>query len=930
LLLAIALPTRAQNLTTTSATVVDNAGTAYTFGTYTVTLVNTTTQQPQFGGNTNFQKTFQGGLDTNGFFSLALPSVTVMSPSPGLQWSFFVCANPQAIAYEFPKPALPCFTYTSTGTQISGSSVDLSASLKAASATIPSVSFTGAVTNSQLPTVLTSLVPNEGTTGTTLNMLAKPTAANPTTVIITTAGDTNAFGIVVAGAGTTGNAQVSFSGQTPCVFDGATTAGDFVQVSATVNGNCHDAGAVRPTAGKIVGRVLSTNGGAGTYNVFLFSEGTQGATQTNIANTFTTLQTFTGGENQSGTATFTGTTSVSNLNSIIYADQQAGATADVKLNACFAALPANGGTCDARGFGATAQTIAATVNVGSNSGSGKTVTLIVDRTTSYTCIITNNTPCWVANAGSTIIAFGVVANPNAGFLLSGSASVSNVLLQVGNLASNLTGGFIEGLMVRGASGATVSDAICAVRDTDQLVQWMNTTCVANSTINTVGLKVYATNAASNGITNPIFHNVQIDMGGLTGNRPIWVGCTTAGSLTPVACSIVYAVNFIGGLATHPGTGLPIATLEGSNGAGGQAPVMSINFYGYQIESSHATDIGILADGISALNISGLVASVSGSAGADVIKLSQPAGTALDGVSIIGVNNQGAWTNTINNTIISKTITVPRADYYFRRNFAAASWFSWDDASGSIATVDINGITANRRLNYVEQGAPSGVAGQDVCYGDSTAHALKCSYNNGSFANLVLDASSTYVPSNNVFTGAWDCTNVTPVTVNANVATDQNMMACTIPAGTLNRVGRTLRVKVAGVYSTPAASTSQMTLKIKLCTVSGCGSGTVISPINIQSTALGTVQITNDNFSARSELTTQTAGASSAYEAHGEYLIDLATLATAADNVFGDGNTATVGTIDSTAQLFLQCTFAFSNASASNSATQRQLIAETVN
>jgi hypothetical protein len=183
---------------------------------------------------------------------------------------------------------------------------------------------------------------------------------------------------------------------------------------------------------------------------------------------------------------------------------------------------------------------------------------------------------------------------------------------------------------------------------------------------------------------------------------------------------------------------------------------------------------------------------------------------------------------------------------------------------------------------------------------------------------------------NGLTGSWSCTNVTPVTVNANVTTDQNLMACTIPAGTLNRVGRSLRVKVKGVYTTPAASTSQMTVKLKLCTVSGCGSGTVITPISIQSTALGTVQITNDNFSLRSEITTQTAGASSAYEASGEFLIDLATLTTAADSEFGDTNTATVGTIDNTAQLFLQTTFAFSNASGTNAATQRQLIAETVN
>src|ERR1700732_1620578 len=59
------------------------------------------------------------------------------------------------------------------------------------------------------------------------------------------------------------------------------------------------------------------------------------------------------------------------INNVVYADTQTGATADAKINACIAALPANGGTCDARGFGSTSQTIAAKVTVGTNS---KTVT----------------------------------------------------------------------------------------------------------------------------------------------------------------------------------------------------------------------------------------------------------------------------------------------------------------------------------------------------------------------------------------------------------------------------------------------------------------------------------------------------------------------------------------------------------------------------
>jgi hypothetical protein len=373
-----------------------------------------------------------------------------------------------------------------------------------------------------------------------------------------------------------------------------------------------------------------------------------------------------------------------------------GATADVQINNAVTAMT-TGGSVNAQWYGPSSQTIAATVNVGSNAGSGKTVTMYVDRTTTFTCTITNNTPCLQVNAGSTVIGFGMVANPNAGFLLSGTTAVSNIILQVGKL----------GVFARGATGATVSDSLCAVRDTDQLTQWMNTSCAAGGTTNTVGLKVYATSAAGNGITNPIFHNVQIDMGGLAGNRPVWVGCASPGSLTPVACGQVYAVNFIGGLATHPGTGgLPIVTLEGSNGAGGQNQVDSISFIGYQIESSNAGDIGILVDGAFGVNVNGLVAS-SVVAGADLIRISQPAGTTADGITMTGLVNQGAWTNTINNTIITKTITNAQCsngcNYRYTKNFSATNSNVWDDGSGNQATIDTNGITATRGFSAIGNG-----------------------------------------------------------------------------------------------------------------------------------------------------------------------------------------------------------------------------------
>lgn len=167
-------------------------------------------------------------------------------------------------------------------------------------------------------------------------------------------------------------------------------------------------------------------------------------------------------------------------------------------------------------------------------------------------------------------------------------------------------------------------------------------------------------------------------------------------------------------------------------------------------------------------------------------------------------------------------------------------------------------------------------------------------------------------------------NVTPVTVAANVTTDQNLMALTIPANSLNIALRNLDIWAAGVYSTAAASTAVLTFKVKLCTVSGCGSGTVLTLGSWATAALPTVTAASFPWNIHLESTTQTAGASSAYEAHGSLTVDANTTIGAADSIYADENAATVGTVDNTAQLFLQVTVAASAASTSNSFVERQL------
>lgn len=121
-------------------------------------------------------------------------------------------------------------------------------------------------------------IANEGVTGTTTNKLVKLTGA-PSTAIITAITDTaGAVGICAAGCTTTGNATVVQWGLASCVFDGATTAGNYVAISSSTAGDCHDAGSSRPGSGQIIGRVLSTNASGGTYLVSLAGLDDQGAT----------------------------------------------------------------------------------------------------------------------------------------------------------------------------------------------------------------------------------------------------------------------------------------------------------------------------------------------------------------------------------------------------------------------------------------------------------------------------------------------------------------------------------------------------------------------------------------------------------------------------------------------------------------------------
>jgi len=118
------------------------------------------------------------------------------------------------------------------------------------------------------PSALTQKYTNDTSTGTATSKLVKVSAADKVIKAATT--DTDGMvGICVSGCTTSGSSEIAIAGTVACVFDGATTLGDWVTISSSTAGDCHDSGdigASTPTT-QVIGQVLTTNGAGGTYNV---------------------------------------------------------------------------------------------------------------------------------------------------------------------------------------------------------------------------------------------------------------------------------------------------------------------------------------------------------------------------------------------------------------------------------------------------------------------------------------------------------------------------------------------------------------------------------------------------------------------------------------------------------------------------------------
>jgi hypothetical protein len=148
---------------------------------------------------------------------------------------------------------------------------------------------------------------------------------------------------------------------------------------------------------------------------------------------------------------------------------------------------------------------------------------------------------------------------------------------------------------------------------------------------------------------------------------------------------------------------------------------------------------------------------------------------------------------------------------------------------------------------------------------------------------------------------FTASNVTPNAM-ASAATDTKLVEFTLPAGYLNVANKVFRVTANGTWTTGTTQTPTWNFKIKLCTVSGCGSGTAL--ILLTWTSAASTASTTQTWLLNANIGVTTVGANGKLLGHGFADLPVGATANLAWAGYHDVNTAESATIDLTASLYL--------------------------
>lgn len=414
--------------------------------------------------------------------------------------------------------------------------------------------------------------------------------------------------------------------------------------------------------------------------------------------------------NPGAAKSFTDTITVGNLGTRVYAGQKSAPDVSVQVNSCIATVIAmGGGICDATNLGGV-QTISQQINVGNTSS--VPVVLLMSPIANWGVNITNGTSCGVMvyNNGS-IVSPGTATGQEA--TISSASSSTNVrgLLCTNDSLGGATNTFkVEGVQFHNSNGGTMTDAAVVLRG-----------CKDNSIFR------------NNLIVNPF--GVGLHIGGTTVHaqctvlsvEDTWVngtsGNTSNTTAQPVliqgsaAAGAVSSIRWVGGSIVEPGGGQNSIVIDG----GTNYYAEDINFYGVHMEATIDP-----ADG-----------------GTPLVRISHAGAVNWYGGAMLYSFTNGAYCfrleNNTNNFVASG---VECGSTAMVQN--ATTGINYADIGGGIIqyyTESANNFFGALGLSETTTPFTAG-AGLDSCYGDSTEHALKCSYNNGAFQPVTLNVQNS--------------------------------------------------------------------------------------------------------------------------------------------------------------------------------------------
>ena len=159
-------------------------------------------------------------------------------------------------------------------------------------------------------------------------------------------------------------------------------------------------------------------------------------------------------------------------------------------------------------------------------------------------------------------------------------------------------------------------------------------------------------------------------------------------------------------------------------------------------------------------------------------------------------------------------------------------------------------------------------------------------------------------------------------LNPAATTDTKLAEIALAAGYLNTSNKAIDVYSHVVVATGTTQTPTYTLKLKLCTVSGCGSGTALTLLTFGATGAMTASNTV-HAEMHGVVLTTTTGSSGVVEPAGMAVLNITTVGTGGV-IWNDTNNAGSSTIDLTAALFLDVVGQISSQSGTKNSMQARL------